>query len=202
MKYAMTLTALTLTLALTGTVSAGNPALPNCPVMGEPIDFSVTTDTADGPLYFCCKMCIKKLKDDPAKYADGVAKQRKILAALPKVQVTCPVTGEPVDGKSFVEIKGKKILTCCKMCNAKLEANPDKYKSAIAASYTYQAKCPVMGGEIDPSVSTTLKSGEKVYFCCKRCIAPFNSDPAKYAPNLSAQGYGALAKHAQSGSAG
>lgn len=202
MKYAMTLIGLTLTLALAGSVLAENPSLPNCPVMGEPIDFSVSTNTADGPVYFCCKMCIKKLEGDPTKFAKAVAEQRKALAARPKVQVTCPVSGKAVDKDSFVEINGEKIYTCCNKCPAKIEADPDKFKAKLAVSYTYQTKCPVLGGEIDASVSTTLESGEKVYFCCKRCISPFESDPAKYAPKLTLQGYGALAKHAQSGSGG
>ncbi len=44
--------------------------LPNCPVMGETISFDVKADTTDGPVYFCCKMCIKKYGKDPSKYAE------------------------------------------------------------------------------------------------------------------------------------
>ncbi|RMF77332.1 MAG: hypothetical protein D6744_11455, partial [Planctomycetota bacterium] len=34
--------------------------LPNCPVSGEPIDFLSAIETDEGPVYFCCKMCMKK----------------------------------------------------------------------------------------------------------------------------------------------
>ncbi|OQY99843.1 MAG: hypothetical protein B6D36_15875, partial [Planctomycetes bacterium UTPLA1] len=85
-----------------------SPVLPKCPVMDEPVDFFVKTMTADGPVYFCCKDCIKKFEANPEKYAKQVVEQRKILAKLPKVQVTCPVSGKPIDDKTFIEKEGKK----------------------------------------------------------------------------------------------
>ncbi len=164
------------------------PSPPKCPVMGESIDFSVKTDTKDGPVYFCCKDCIKKFKANPEKYAKKVAEQRKAVAAMPKAQVTCPVTGKPIDKKVFIEHNGEKVYFCCPDCAPKFKKDPKKYAAKLADSYTYQTKCPVMGGDIDPTTFTTLPDGRKVFYCCAGCDKPFLKDPAKYAAKLEAQG--------------
>jgi len=112
-----------------------------------------------GPVYFCCKRCIKKFKANPAKFADEVAEQRAVLAKRPKVQVACPLSGEPINPKVFVEYGGKKVYMCCKKCVKHFKESPAKYAKAIAASYTYQTKCPVTGEEIDPTSFTQLANG-------------------------------------------
>lgn len=166
----------------------GEGAIAFCPVMGEPINLAVSTPTKDGPVYFCCKNCIKRFARNPEKYADQVAAQRHLLAKRDKVQVLCPVSGKGVDDKAFIENNGKKILFCCTGCIEKYKADPAKYKSGLANAYTYQTKCPVMGGHIDPTAFTTLASGLKVYYCCPGCDKKFKGNPAKYLPKLAAQG--------------
>ena len=39
----------------------------------------------------------------------------------------CPVGGDKVSGKDFVEHNGKKYGLCCAMCADKLSKNPEKY---------------------------------------------------------------------------
>lgn len=46
-----------------------------------------------------------------------------------------------------------------------------------------QTLCPIMGEEIDASVSV-VHEGRKVYFCCEDCIDTFKKDPAKYLAKL------------------
>ncbi len=41
-------------------------------------------------------------------------------------------------------------------------------------------KCPVCGGEADPSISAEYK-GKTYNFCCEDCKAKFNEDPEQYA---------------------
>ena len=163
-------------------------ATPICPVMDGPIDFSVRVATRDGPVYFCCKDCLKKHQARPKKYTIKVAEQRKAMAALPKVQVTCPVSGKTVDEKVSIEHDGRKVYFCCKDCVSKFKRNPAKYKAGLAGSYAYQTKCPVMGGDIDPAAFATLPDGKKVFFCCPGCDKKFLKDPAKYAAQPDAQG--------------
>jgi YHS domain-containing protein len=171
-----------------GEKKAEKPAMPLCPVMGEPINFALSLMTEDGPVYFCCDDCPAKYKADPAKYADKVAGQRKALAAMPKIQVTCPVSGKMIDKKVFIEKDGKKIYFCCKDCPAPYEKDPAKYAGKLAGSYTYQTKCPVTGEDISPGAFATLDTGMKIYFCCGGCISKLEKDPAKYTPKLKEQG--------------
>ena len=162
--------------------------LPLCPIMGEPVDFSQKTDTPDGPVYFCCKSCIKKYKKNPAKYAAKVAAQRAALRKLPQVQVACPLTGKPINRDMYTMVDGKKVYFCCAGCKGKFEASPKKYAKKLAASYTYQTRCPVTSEEIDPGTFLDLPGGKRVYFCCKGCEAKLLKNPAKYAKKLADQG--------------
>ncbi len=164
-------------------------ALPKCPVTGEPVNLAVSVATDEGPVFFCCSSCIKKYQADPAKFANQVKEQRRILASRPKVQLVCPVSGEPVDSKVSIEYQGNKVFFCCKDCPAKFQKEPAKYQAALANSYTYQTKCPVSGKPIDPKAFTMMKGGYKVYFCCPNCPEKFTKDPAQYSPKLKEQGY-------------
>lgn len=164
------------------------PELPKCPVMGDPVDFSIKTMTKDGPVYFCCKMCINTYTTKPEKYTKEVIAQRAALAKLPKIQVTCPVAGKTIDKKVFIGTGDKKVYFCCKDCVEKYKKDATKYKAKLSDSYSYQTKCPVMGGKIDPKAFVTLPTGQKVFFCCKGCDTKFLKDPAKYVDTLKAQG--------------
>lgn len=171
-----------------GKSAGGDKALPNCAIMDEPVSLAVRTDSDDGPVFFCCAGCIPKYKANPDKYAKRVAAQRKALAGWDKIQVTCPVSGKPTDSEVFTEVDGKKVYFCCKGCVGKYKSDPAKYAVALANSYSYQTKCPVMGEEIDPQASTTLATGETIYFCCKGCGKKLRANPDKYNKNLVAQG--------------
>ncbi|MEE9295030.1 MAG: hypothetical protein V3W34_08755 [Phycisphaerae bacterium] len=209
MKYLSIACLLVTSLALVTGIRAEPPVgekesapqeLLKCPVSGKAVDFSVSAETDDGPVFFCCKRCSRRFQKDPGSLADAVAEQRKALDRLPKVQVTCLISGKPVDKEAFTEIGGQKYYACCEKCIPELESNFDKYKAKLAGSYTYQAKCPVSGKEINPSAFTALEGGDKVYFCCKRCLKAFDDNPAKFAPKLQEQGFSLLAKKAVSGS--
>jgi len=177
-------------LIAAGPVFAGE--LPHCPVMDEPIDFSISTTTDEGPVYFCCAGCIKKYEENPQKYAGKVAKQREKLSEWPKVQVLCPVSGKPVDSKVSIEQDGQQVHFCCQGCVSKYQADPKKYAKALAGSYTYQTKCPVMGGDINPAAFVDLKNGKRIFFCCPPCQKKLVKDPQKYAPKLVEQGFASL----------
>ena len=44
----------------------------------------------------------------------------------------CPVGGDKVSGKDFVEHEGKKYGLCCAMCAGKFNKNPEKYLKQMA----------------------------------------------------------------------
>lgn len=50
-----------------------------------------------------------------------------------------------------------------------------------------QAKCPVLGGDIDKNVYVDYQ-GKRVYFCCKACIDDFKKDPNGYLKKMEAAG--------------
>lgn len=50
----------------------------------------------------------------------------EVVLANPKPGY-CPVSGEAIDGKTFVTIEGKTYGLCCADCIAKIKANPEKY---------------------------------------------------------------------------
>ncbi len=172
-----------------GHKAAAPAALPKCPIANEPINLASKLKTDDGPVFFCCDGCISRYQKNPAKFASVVADQRKALAKRAKIQVICPVSGNPVSDDIFVESDGQKVHFCCKDCLKKYKNNPSDYSAALANSYTYQTMCPVMDEEINPSVFTTTAKGENIYFCCKGCDKKFVKNSGKYAPKLVSQGY-------------
>ncbi len=161
---------------------------PKCPVMGGTIDFNVSSETKDGPVYFCCGGCIGRFEASPDKYTKKVATQREALAKLDKVQVKCPVSGKPVDTKVSLEHDGKTIYFFCPDCRDKFKKDPAKYATGLANSYTYQTICPVMGHKINPMSFGVLPTGETIYYCCNGCDSKLLSSPAKYNKKLVAQG--------------
>lgn len=182
-----TLAALTLSVAPLGEEDT-KPLPPLlCPLMGEPIDFTLAVETPQGPAFFCCAGCVKKYNKNPDKYAAKIEAQRIVLATLPKVQVLCPVSGNTTDPKVTIEHAGSQVSFCCGGCVDKFKAEPAKYAAKLANSYTYQTRCPVMGGEITPSSSMELPTGQTVYLCCDPCADKFKKDPAKYAAKLREQ---------------
>ncbi len=169
---------------------SGKTAQPMCPVMGDEVaNLAISTRTDDGPVFFCCDDCISKFQKDPAKYATKAKAQRMALAGHPRVQITCPVSGDTVDRKVFVERDGDKVYFCCSACVTKFEGDSKKYAANLANSYTYQTKCPVMGNTVDPASFTKLADGRKIYYCCDGCEGKLFGTPAKYAKNLSTQGF-------------
>ena len=62
--------------------------------------------------------------------AVSVTEQKK-AAVVDVGNKVCPVTGEPVDGKTFYEYNGKRYGFCCSGCIATFKSDPEKF-SAIA----------------------------------------------------------------------
>ncbi len=50
-----------------------------------------------------------------------------------------------------------------------------------------QTTCPVLGNPIDKS-AFTIYDGQKIYFCCPGCAAPFLKDAEKYMAKFAEQG--------------
>ncbi len=108
-----------------------------------------------------------------------------------KPQATCPVMKGKINKALFVDHEGQRIYVCCKGCIAPIKKDPEKYIKKLAAKGEYPMKlqtvCPVMGGKINKAMFVDHE-GQRIYVCCKGCIAPIKKDPAKYIAKLAEKG--------------
>lgn len=102
----------------------------------------------------------------------------------------CPVTGKKVDAAHFSVHDGKRIAFCCPKCKAAFDKEPAKFAAKVAelvggaaAGKLANSKCPVSGKPAD-AAHTSRVDGKLIGFCCARCKAKFDADPAKFADKL------------------
>lgn len=103
-----------------------------CPVsggdlraMGEPIK----AKSGDQTVFLCCKECLGK----------AISKENwgKVTANLAAAQGRCPVMNRPLPaGAASVVVSGRRVFVCCPPCTGKIQANPDKYLTAVDAMLT------------------------------------------------------------------
>ena len=65
-------------------------------------------------------------KGDSTKNAVTSATKKSAYAAKLKPQTSCPIQGEAIDKKLFVDYKGTRIYVCCEMCIADVKKDPEK----------------------------------------------------------------------------
>jgi hypothetical protein len=65
-----------------------------------------------------------------------------VALAADKPQTKCPIQGEPINKKQFVDVKGYRIYVCCKGCIGKIKADPDKAIATIKANGEEPEKSP------------------------------------------------------------
>ncbi len=66
-----------------------------------------------------------------------------------KPQMTCPISGEPVQKDIFVDVKGFRVYLCCEKCKAAVEADPDAALAKIKANGETAACTPRAAGDKD-----------------------------------------------------
>ena len=65
----------------------------------------------------CCAL-------NTASYA---ADQAPAVKAAGKAQTLCPIMGDPINKKLYVDHAGKRLYVCCKMCVMQVQKDPAKY---------------------------------------------------------------------------
>ena len=84
-----------------------------CPVSGGPVVEKYRTEYKGQYVYLCCEGCVNEFN----KNAEAiVAKMSKEEQEAIKINTVCPVSGEPIDQKKFVEFEGRKVYFCCDHC--------------------------------------------------------------------------------------
>jgi YHS domain-containing protein len=160
-----------------------------CPVSGQPAIEDSVVDLKNGAkVYFCCKNCPKAYAANPEKFALKVGRQ--LLETGQVVQVACPITGQPVNEETLVEVGKAKAGFCCKNCLGKYNKADDDGKLEIlfaklgeGEAFTRQTKCPVSGKPIGAEFALEHE-GKQVYFCCPNCPKAFEANPAKFMAKL------------------
>jgi YHS domain-containing protein len=64
-----------------------------------------------------------------------------------RAQTICPVMGDPINKKYFVDYKGFRIYFCCKDCPETFKKNPGKYMKILQESGVTLEKAPEVSTE-------------------------------------------------------
>ena len=173
-----------------------------CPITGDPNDKDSKFVDADGyRIYYCCPGCAKTIKADPQKairtlLARGEAPK---TIAVTKPQTKCPIMGDEVNKKLYVDANGYRIYVCCSMCVREARADPEKtIKKILANGETpeprpvlyVQSKCPITGKSINKSLFFDDKEGRRIYVADQASLAKVKANPAKAVDRILANGEG------------
>jgi YHS domain-containing protein len=161
--------------AAAAAATAAEVEKPVCPVTGRPIDLNVWTELDGKRIYFADEAARAKFQENPGQYAENVRKQWELMRP-PRVQVLCPVTGQPVNRQVSTLWNGERIYFASPAAKATWEEHPQRYAEKLKQCYTFQTVCPCGYGDIRPDVSLEYK-GRTLYFCCPGCRDAFRRNP-------------------------
>ncbi len=123
-------------MAICSPLRAADIAAAKCPVSGEAVSKDASTDYKGGKLYFCCNDCAAKFAKDKAKYAAKANLQLVVTGQA--VQKTCPLTGNPTNASTAIDVSGAKIAFCCNGCKGKVsKMKPSQQVKAIFADKVF-----------------------------------------------------------------
>lgn len=116
----------------------------------------------------------------------GVAAKAKPAAAKP-VNDKCPVSGADIDAAQTSAYRGHVVAFCCGNCKGKFDAAPESFADKLNLPQApVNATCPVSDQPIDPAITSEFE-GQTVAFCCPKCKAGFDADPAKYKDKIAGE---------------
>ncbi len=172
--------------------------LTKCIVSGKPLaGDTVKTFEAGGRTFMtCCGKCKAKIEKDPEKYA------AKLDAAILEAQLAdypltvCPISGNELGAKGEphrMVIDGTLVQLCCPKCVDKATAQSaaivkriqDARYAAQRASYPLTT-CVVSGEDLDEDAQDVMFGTTLVRFCCEKCIAKFEKNPAAFLAKIDA----------------
>ncbi|MBU0638337.1 MAG: hypothetical protein KKB50_05685 [Planctomycetes bacterium] len=158
-----------------------------CPVTGKPVSQRFYVYLEGRRVLFATSEAIAEYRKNPEKYLEGVQAQlaqRKLL----RVQVKCPVTGKPINPRSFADMARRRVYFG--VDHAKMEWikwSAEQQREALKDCYSYQTLCPIDQRQISPKVYCEYNKGCTAYFCCKECQEKFEKEPQKYIKQIEEQ---------------
>ncbi len=94
-----------------------------CPIMGGKTKADVFGDHAGVRVHYCCPMCDKKVKKDPAT-AFAALGYKYIPSVVDLRNKRCPISGKEIDEETYADRDGVRVRFCCANCVAKFEKDP------------------------------------------------------------------------------
>lgn len=141
-----------------------------CPMMGGPVDGSTWSVWNGIRIGHCCGGCSAKLMAAPEKYLDKTGIDwRKARSAVEKVNAASGAEQE----KLLAELE-RTWTVVRRPAPAPEAATTKRYVADLG-----NAKCPIMGGDVD-GLTFTVWNGVKVGHCCPGCTSKLLDDPAKH----------------------
>ncbi|MFA4985636.1 MAG: YHS domain-containing protein [Candidatus Brocadiia bacterium] len=109
-------------------------------------------------------------------------------------QVNDPVNGVAIISYYFVDHAGFRVFFSTVPSIEAFNKDPETYMKKMADEHiapmktpVMQTKCPITGSDINKDLFVDY-SGSRIYFCCDKCPAEFNKDPAKYVKQMTDAG--------------
>ncbi|MEQ1634648.1 MAG: hypothetical protein ABL997_19880 [Planctomycetota bacterium] len=165
-----------------------------CIASNEPLDKDAVTFEANGTTFkTCCDKCKAKVEADVATFQKKLDEASKNAQLAHYPLAVCTVSGEELGSMGApvqLMLEGTLVQLCCKSCTKKALAKPaDMIAKVKKAAYEQQKKtvndvCPVGGEKIGDDKVDVMFGTTLIRFCCEKCAAKFEQEPAKYAANV------------------
>lgn len=173
------------TLVATASVAiAQAPAAPiNCPITLQPIVKGMAVTDYNGVRFtYCCPGCDSTFVKDPQAALDKAAKAGKTVGVF----LFDPVSRKPIEAEKAKggssDYKGVRFYFDDSSEKAAFDKEPTRFGVLPKKEALY---CPVSKEAVAGYAKASGYgdyAGTRYYFCCAGCDAPFDKEPAKYAP--------------------
>jgi len=153
-----------------------------CPISGEDVDKSVSADLEGQQVYFCCKKCLAKGRDDVKGTAEKAYPRDKVVDLKNTV---CPVMDEKIEdpkNENVVVVLGRKVHTCCDDCPDQVKAAPALFVAKAMNPKLKEVgntKCPVTGEAVSRN-DIAIYNGKIVRLASVKAVEGFQKDPDKF----------------------
>jgi YHS domain-containing protein len=153
-----------------------------CPVSGEDVDKSAMAELDGQAVYFCCKKCLAKGREDVKGTLAKAYPEGKVVDLK---NTMCPVMDEAIEedkAENAVVVMGRRVHTCCDDCPAEVKAAPALYLAKAANPKLKEvgnSKCPVTGEAVS-RMDIAIYNGKVVRLANAKAIDSFQKDPEKF----------------------
>jgi hypothetical protein len=176
-------------------INTQKPSYPldTCPISGEKLGKDAVDTVKDGHLVrTCCPKCVAKIDAATIKKVDDAV----VAAQLKSYPMENCLCGAKLGKETVNHVVGTRLVRCCTpACAGMLDKDTKAGMAKLDKAYidaqlkTYKLKtCPVSGEELGKMGEPVnyLYGTTLVRFCCPKCIAELQKDPAAILKKVSA----------------